>query len=359
MTRHRLPDQRVTVRSTKSTLATVLMLLAWAWIGLANPGNAQEPPEEKSIPAESEAPKACEPINDVTDSSAFENVEGWSWMISPVAVQQDGSSPQMESGNGMVLLVEEGKESKLMAVIAHPGVRPMNGFYSSRPIAFDRDGKRYALRPRVGRGTAVPGKTGGVVMERYDLSPKVLPADRVSHVGVEGLTIQGLRLRAAKAVRAAEERGLAVLPFPAVGEKYIFELRDLEGDVIDSRTLKGKVVVLDLWATWCFPCMEKMPKLKALHEKWHPAGLEVVGINFDESSQACADAVEKDGLRWKHSMAPANEELRDLWLEAIGGGALPRLLVIDRNGVLRADCKPDELEQHVDALLKTGEARSD
>lgn len=55
----------------------------------------------------------------------------------------------------------------------------------------------------------------------------------------------------------------------------------LAGDSISLRDLHGRVVLLNLWATWCFPCRQEIPELQALHERLAPRGLEVVGVSVD------------------------------------------------------------------------------
>jgi thiol-disulfide isomerase/thioredoxin len=153
------------------------------------------------------------------------------------------------------------------------------------------------------------------------------------------------------AAAKAKGQGLDVLPFPVVGESYAFHLKDVTGNLIDSRELRGKVVLLDFWATWCLPCMQKLPNLKELYARWHDEGFEVVGINFDDGQATLAKTVEELSLPWPQTMGPTDEELRHLWWKAMGLGALPRLLLIDRSGVLRADCRPDELEKHITAAM--------
>jgi peroxiredoxin len=57
-----------------------------------------------------------------------------------------------------------------------------------------------------------------------------------------------------------------------------FKLRDLQGKSFNSSELKGNMVVLDLWATWCEPCIDDIPMLNRLHEKYSSRGVQVIGI---------------------------------------------------------------------------------
>jgi thiol-disulfide isomerase/thioredoxin len=239
--------------------------------------------------------------------------------------------------------MEEGKDGELILVFARRAT--FQDYYSWRPIAFDVEGKRHLLRPRVAAGNF------GVMLERWSSNPETLPASKVAYVGLEGLTLEGFRRAADVAAKQAEAQGLKVLPFPIVGKPYPFKLTDLRGNIIDSDDLRGKIVLLDLWATWCFPCMKKMPVLKELYTKHHASGFEIVGINFDQDQQTCISASKELDIPWQQVMAPTEEMRRDIWMRAMGIQSLPRLLLIDREGILRIDCKPDELDSRVTELM--------
>ena len=60
---------------------------------------------------------------------------------------------------------------------------------------------------------------------------------------------------------------------------------DLAGKKVDLAELKGKVVLVDFWASWCGPCKEEMPVLEALHEKYAEEGLVIVGVNIDNNKK--------------------------------------------------------------------------
>lgn len=290
---------------------------------------------------------------EASEPGRFENASGWQWIVPPIH-KQSGLNSDMHSAQirkevgedgwtGFIVLMEEGKDHELMLVFARPG--SFRGYYEWRPIAFDVEGERHRLRAHMAVGT------DGVMLERWSSSPDTLPASRVTHVGLEGLTAAGLKKEADVAAQRAAKQGLKVLPFPIVGKPYRFEVMDVRGNAIDSDELRGRVVLLDLWATWCFPCMQKMPMIKELYARHHADGFEVLGINFDDDQQSCVDAAEKHQIPWQQVMAPTEKTARDLWMQAMGVNSLPRLLLIDRAGILRADCTPDELHSCVSKLI--------
>jgi thiol-disulfide isomerase/thioredoxin len=92
--------------------------------------------------------------------------------------------------------------------------------------------------------------------------------------------------------------------------------------------LKGKVVVLDFWATWCGPCRMSIPDLEKLYEKYHSKGLEVYGISVDENKAPVPQAVKDLGMTYPIVMASDVPGIRD----QLSFNAIPQVYVIDQKG---------------------------
>ena len=107
---------------------------------------------------------------------------------------------------------------------------------------------------------------------------------------VEGLSKQEAARAEAKKLQAALAPGL---PFPDFNET------DLAGKPLSIGALKGKVVLVDFWATWCGPCVNELPNVLAAYQKYHGDGFEIVGVSLD-SDRAKLDAFLKshDGMTW-------------------------------------------------------------
>lgn len=98
-------------------------------------------------------------------------------------------------------------------------------------------------------------------------------------------------------------------------------------------SLKGKVILLDFWATWCAPCRQSIPELATLYNKYHEKGLEVIGISMDdELTRGKVPAVSKElGITYPVVYALDTPSI----VKDYPADAIPSLYVIDRKGVLR------------------------
>jgi thiol-disulfide isomerase/thioredoxin len=127
----------------------------------------------------------------------------------------------------------------------------------------------------------------------------------------------------------------------------------VDGHQVEVGAMKGKVVLVDFWATWCPPCVAAIPKIKALYSKYHPEGLEVIGISCDISRTALTKFVAKRQLPWPQYCDGAGQ-MNNPWCKTFGIDGLPFVMLLDKSGCLRfasAHVDEVELEARVRALL--------
>lgn len=110
-----------------------------------------------------------------------------------------------------------------------------------------------------------------------------------------------------------------------------FSLKTLNAPKINSlKDFKGKVVLLNFWATWCKPCRDELPHLEAIHKKYEKLGFSVVGVNIDEEVDLASDLVRKTNITFP-SFSDPKSQVSDLYkIEA-----MPSTIMIDRKGNMR------------------------
>lgn len=109
-----------------------------------------------------------------------------------------------------------------------------------------------------------------------------------------------------------------------------FQVETVGGEVLRLSRLKGKVVLLDFWATWCLPCEETIPKLATLHQRYRERGLEVIGISVDDDVRDVPPYVQSHGIRYAVGLDPEKDVM-----DAYGVRSIPTTILVDRGGLLR------------------------
>ena len=119
---------------------------------------------------------------------------------------------------------------------------------------------------------------------------------------------------------------------PEVGRRAPdFTLTDLDGNQIRLSDLRGKVVFINFWATWCPPCRAEMPEIEAIHQEYKSKDVVVIGVDILESENVVRDLVEQGGYTWTFVIDTTGEMSSSYKVNAI-----PSSYFIDREGVIRA-----------------------
>ena len=141
--------------------------------------------------------------------------------------------------------------------------------------------------------------------------------------------------------------------FNLVGNELVFEGVYDDGTEIDWKSYRGKVVLVDFWATWCGPCVGEVPNVLKLYEKYHEAGFDVVGYSLDNDLDALEKFEKERKLPWRTGVRKlsmqANEKDGKNYTnltEYYGIHAIPTMILVDKDGkVIDTNARGEHLRE--------------
>ena len=141
-------------------------------------------------------------------------------------------------------------------------------------------------------------------------------------------------------------------PADAKPANFDFTLKDVEGKDVSLASFKGKVVVLDFWATWCGPCKVEIPHFIEFQQKYGAKGLQIVGISVDDPVDKLAPYAKEMGMNYPVLQGLGHDEVQDAFGPILG---IPVSVMISRDGKVCAThtglTGKDVFEQEINALL--------
>ncbi len=145
---------------------------------------------------------------------------------------------------------------------------------------------------------------------------------------------------AQEAAQTEEKVPAAVTIKPApdentIAEGYAFpslEFTSLSGEQVNLVDLKGKVILIDFWATWCGPCRRVMPDLVETYKQYHDQGFEIIGISLDKDKSQLEKYMQEMGITWRQYFDGL------VWNNKITGRfgirGIPHIVIVDKNGAV-------------------------
>jgi thiol-disulfide isomerase/thioredoxin len=128
----------------------------------------------------------------------------------------------------------------------------------------------------------------------------------------------------------------------------------LDGKPVDWESYRGKVVLVDFWATWCGPCRAEIPNVLEMYEAYHDKGFDVLGVSLDATPEAAKKYVEENKLPWS-SIFPKNEDERE-WSNPLvsyyGITGIPTAILVGKDGkVVNMNARGPVLGEELEKLL--------
>lgn len=116
---------------------------------------------------------------------------------------------------------------------------------------------------------------------------------------------------------------------PSPQAKLNFSFKNIDGKKVSLSEFKGKVIILDFWATWCVPCKAEIPDFIALQEKYGAQGLQVIGLSVDDSQSKAKQYVTEMKMNYPVLLAEGKEDILKAY-DPIP--SIPVSIIIDRQG---------------------------
>lgn len=136
--------------------------------------------------------------------------------------------------------------------------------------------------------------------------------------------------------------------FLATNDKEIYTFKDLKGNEVSLQDFKGKYVYIDVWASWCRPCLAEIPKLKELEEKHKDGEVVFVSLSVDQETDAWKKMVKKKELHGNQFHYSGNQG----FIQKFNISAIPRFILLDKNGEVAKSDAPRPSSEEIHTLFK-------
>ena len=137
-----------------------------------------------------------------------------------------------------------------------------------------------------------------------------------------------------------------------IGKPLALQFTALDGSSVDLHTLRGKIILVDFWASWCPDCVRALPALRQTYQKYKDKGLAVVGISLDKDEQALSNFVAKKLIPWPQYFDGKGWE--NEFAKRYGVRAIPEMWLINQRGeVVSTDISVEQLDQSIERLMNS------
>jgi len=148
-------------------------------------------------------------------------------------------------------------------------------------------------------------------------------------VAAQGATLSLMRLNAL----AAAEPDPRIPEGLEVGQKFPgFSEQDVAGNPLSIAAYRGRVTMIDFWATWCGPCKAEMPNVIATYQKFHGQGFDIIGVSLDDDRNALVNFTQANGMPWAQFFD--GQAWKNKLATQYGVHSIPMDYLLDRHGII-------------------------
>jgi len=136
-----------------------------------------------------------------------------------------------------------------------------------------------------------------------------------------------------------------------VAKLLILHKKTPEGEDLSLSDLRGKVVLIDFWASWCGPCRKENPHVVKLYKKYKDQGFEILSVSLDKDKNRWIQAIEKDGMNWKH--VSDLKGWKNQAAQTYSVKSIPHTVLLDAEGkIIARNLRSKALDRELEKVFK-------